>query len=116
MKHSKIKTDTAAAASTQACESRPVTVDNDECLWSACTDNRCAACMRRVRWNLVLVCTIHLTPHREFFDKYKHILIGQRYVTIGNGYWMFSSQSRNSAFAIEHHQLGEESPQEYSPQ
>lgn len=85
-KKRKNRTDSAAVAI--ACESKPVTVANNECGWTVRADYNCATHTGGVRWSLDLSCTIHPTPICKSFDKYEAIPIGQRYVTVGNGYRM----------------------------
>lgn len=87
-KNSKIKTNLTAVVtvvSTPACESKPVTIVNDEGAWSALADDDCVACMIvKLRWSINSAFTIHLTPYCESFNKYQGIPIAQRRVAIVN--------------------------------
>lgn len=87
----KIKTDlvvAATAASTPPWESRHVMIVNEQGVWSTHADDCAARTTVKKQWNLDSAGTIHLSPYRESFNKYKVILIGQRHVTVANGYRM----------------------------
>lgn len=80
---------TATGVSIPTCKLRLVTVVNDNGTLCACADkNYAARTMVAVYWNLDSACTIHKTPHSEFFDKYQVIPIGQHHVTVMNRYRM----------------------------
>lgn len=63
-------------------------IANDKNVVFARADDYVSRTMVGVRWSLDSAFTIHLTPYRESFHRYKAILICQHYVTVVNKYGM----------------------------